>query len=104
MLVSQQFISGGFGNKAMHCKAKYTINLKLDPTLFDARDFILRSNQPKQWTLVCAQEKGHFCCNILHIESPTEPSFVNVYSWQGILPALNYASLSGQCSHNGWFV
>ena len=32
---------------ALHCKAKYVMNLKLDPTILDAEDLILLSKSTK---------------------------------------------------------
>ena len=46
--------------KTLHCKAKYTINNKLDPTLLDAGNLILLSNLPKLWTLVWCPENRLF--------------------------------------------
>ena len=46
--------------KTLHCKAKYVINLKPDPTLPDAGDLILLYNYPKLRTLICATENRPF--------------------------------------------
>ena len=43
--------------KALHHKAKYAINLNLDPTVTDKGDLTPLSNVPNAWTLVCAQRK-----------------------------------------------
>ena len=45
-----------FKTKALHCKAKYVISLKLDPTHLDTEDLILLSNLPKPWALVFVTE------------------------------------------------
>ena len=53
--------------KALHCTAKYVINLKPNPILLDTRDLILLCNLPKPWALVCALEDRPFPlekCNI----------------------------------------
>ena len=44
----------------MHCKAKYTINLKPNPTLPNAGDLVLLPNLPRQWTIVCVFENRPF--------------------------------------------
>ena len=41
---------------ALHCKEKYIINLKPDPTPLDPGDLILLSNLPRPKALVCAVE------------------------------------------------
>ena len=44
--------------KVLHCKAKYAMNMKPDPTLFDVGNLILLSNLPKPWTVVCVLEQA----------------------------------------------
>ena len=46
--------------KALHCKAKYAINLIPDPTVLDTGDLIPLSNLPKPQTLICTTEYRPF--------------------------------------------